>query len=86
VTPPAPASVWADALDALEQWVRGVALAASSRTEPVPAADAPALPHGPVPAEHRVRALALHAQMDDVLSSSRQSQQALAQRQAYTAV
>lgn len=68
---------WAEALDALEEWVRLV-------TDGVVVGTAPELPVGPVPSALKVRALALYAAMDEALVAGRAARQVLDRSAAYT--
>ena len=69
-------TAWAESLDALEEWVRQV-------TDGTVAGTAPGLPPGPVPAALKVRALALHAAMDEALAAGRAARQVLDRSAAY---
>lgn len=72
---------WTVSLDALEEWVRSVGVAATSGNWST--APAPELPYGPVPASLVCRVLALQSAMADASILGRESRRELTRQSTY---
>ncbi len=72
---------WTVSLDALEEWVRGVAAGAASGDGST--ASAPELPAGPVPATLVGRARTLQSAMEDAQVLGREGQRELTRQRTY---